>query len=353
MAGIAKLSIRVRFWSSTGFCFFCTLLFASLSFGEPFKVIRVYSGDIIKAEQSNNIVKIRLMGIDAPETAAEIDKPGQPFSEESRVYLSQLIFRKTVDVISYGYDIENRIIGVVFLDGKNINLEMVRAGLAEAYTGKTPPGFDLKPFLQAEKKARMMNKGIWSLGEKYTSPSQWRKLQQKPTQLADLPELKEIDPKTVEKGIVIGSKDHKETTSGKSAAAPKDSKVTAVEKSTEASTEPKIQKEPTTVVTGIDIEIGETSERVLVYIEGFSLPKAFDIDGENPRIVIDIWDVAEWKGKNRIPSNGKIIKQIRTYLHKTENRLRIVLDLDVNPFRDYSISQLYDVRKKTYWLKIE
>jgi endonuclease YncB( thermonuclease family) len=39
-----------------------------------------------------------------------------------------------------------RTLGVVYLDGKNVNLEMVKAGLAEAYGGKPAHGFDNDPF---------------------------------------------------------------------------------------------------------------------------------------------------------------------------------------------------------------
>ncbi len=352
MVAILKIGIRIRLLSSLGVFFCCSFFMASACFGDPYKVIRVYSGDAIKVEDPNSIVKIRLAGIDAPETGADFDTSGQPFSEESRVYLSELLFRKTADVVSYGYDIENRIIGVVFLEGKNVNLEMIEAGLAEVYPGKTPPGFDMTPFRQAEKAARMAKKGIWSLGEKYVSPSKWRKQHRTPKRLDDLPALKKIAPETVGKKIATRSKISKNPNSDKTPDKPEDTKTAALGKSAEPSPGPQIQKEPKTVVTGIDVEVGETSEKVLVYLEGFSVPKAFDIDGENPRIVIDIWNVNTWKGPSRLPSKGKVIRQIRTYLHKDENKLRIVLDLNVNPYRDYSITQLYDVKKNRYWLEI-
>ena len=353
MVGILKIGIRIRFLSSLAVFFCCSLFMASVCFGDPYKVIRVYSGDTIKVEDPNSIVKIRLAGIDAPETDVDIDAPGQPFSEESRVYLSELLFRKTVDVVSYGYDIENRIIGVVFLEGKNVNLEMIGAGLAEVYPGKTPPGFDIMPFRQAEKTARMAEKGIWSLGEKYVSPSKWRKQHRTPKRLADLPALKEIAPETVGKKIATRSETPKDPTGEKPPDKPEDTRTAALEKSAEPSPGPEIHQEPKTIVTGIDVEVGKTSEKVLVHLKGFSVPKAFDIDGENPRIVIDIWNVSTWNGPSRLPSKGKVIRRIRTYLHKNENKLRIVLDLNVNPYRDYSITQLYDVKKNTYWLEIQ
>jgi endonuclease YncB( thermonuclease family) len=67
---------------------------------------------------------------------------------------------------------------VIFLDGKNVNLEMVKAGLAEVYRGDPPRGFDLEPFLKAEKEAQAHKTGMWSLEEKYISPKDWRKEKQ-------------------------------------------------------------------------------------------------------------------------------------------------------------------------------
>jgi hypothetical protein len=260
-----------------------------------------------------------------------------------------MIFKKTVDVVSYGYDIDNRIIGVVFLNGKNVNLEMIASGMAEVYPGKTPPGFDLGPFRRAEQTARLAQKGIWSLGGSYASPDKWRKQHETQRPPAELPALKEVAPETTSKANAAESGERKDTSTGEKSREPKASKAPAVEKPAEPSPPPKSRK---TVVTGIDINVGPASERVFVHMNGFSVPKAFDIDGENPRIVIDIWNVVAWKGPRRIPSNGKLIKQIRTYLHKDEKKLRIVLDLNVNPFKDYSISQVYDVKKNTYWLEI-
>ena len=64
----------------------------------------------------------------------------------------------------------------------------------------------------------------------------------------------------------------------------------------------------------------------------------YDINGNNPRIVIDIMDVLPCKGRYRTPVNGKLIKQIRAYYHKDSDKLRVVLDL--YPGRDYVLSQL-------------
>ena len=348
---MSKSHVRCLSWLAVFSC--CMFFVSSICFAGQYKVIRVYSGDTIKVEDQNSIVKIRLVGIDAPETGEDAEQPGQPLSEESRVYLSRMVFKKSVDIISYGYDIDNRILGVVHLDRKDVNLDMVRAGMAEIYPGKAPPGFDLAPFRRAEKKARQDKKGIWSLGEKYVSPRKWRAQHGKKIKRDDLPKLQVISPGTTGKKISAETGPSKEKILSRAPDREQDSKTVSVKKPAQQKTDPKGQKKATTIVTGIAVEVGKNSEKIFVYLNGFSVPKSFDIDGENPRIVIDIWNVADWRGKSRIPTNGRLIKQIRTYLHKKDNKLRIVLDLNVNPYRDYSITQLYDIDKNTYWLEIE
>ena len=83
---------------------------------------------------------------------------------------------KAVEIKYYGLDRHKRVLGVIFLEGKNINLEMVKPGLAEVYRGKPPKGFVSKPYIQAEVEAKAAKRGMWSLGEKYISPKEWRKM---------------------------------------------------------------------------------------------------------------------------------------------------------------------------------
>jgi endonuclease YncB( thermonuclease family) len=64
----------------------------------------------------------------------------------------------------------------VFVYDKNVNLEMVKAGLAEYYRGEKPKRFDRMPYQLAETKAKNEGIGMWSLGNQYISPKDWRKM---------------------------------------------------------------------------------------------------------------------------------------------------------------------------------
>jgi endonuclease YncB( thermonuclease family) len=46
--------------------------------------------------------------------------------------------------------------------------------LAEVYKGKPAPGFDNRPYWDAEREAREYKIGMWVLGDKYVSPREWR-----------------------------------------------------------------------------------------------------------------------------------------------------------------------------------
>ncbi len=154
----------------------CLLAVSTNSLADQFRVIRVTDGDTIKITGNDVKMTIRLVGIDAPETSKKKNQPGQPFSRKSTNYLASLVLNKSVEVKSYGTDRYGRTLGVVFVGDKNVNLEMVKAGLSEVYRGRPAKGLDLKPYWDAESGAKKAGIGMWSLGDKYISPKEWRRM---------------------------------------------------------------------------------------------------------------------------------------------------------------------------------
>ena len=141
-----------------------------------FKCTRVTDGDTITVTQNGFKTTIRLVGIDAPEKSRKKHDPGQPFSQASTKYLAGMVLNKDVNIKRYGKDRYGRTLGVVYVDGNNVNLEMVESGLAEVYKGKPATGFNNGLFQKAENDARDAGRGMWSLGDKYLSPKDWRKM---------------------------------------------------------------------------------------------------------------------------------------------------------------------------------
>lgn len=152
-----------------------SLVFPTVSLAGQFKVTRVYDGDTVKAEGLDIAIKVRLVGIDAPETSGKKGEPDQPYSQQAIKYLEGLVLNRTVDIKGYGLDRNGLNLGVIHLDGNDINLEILKAGLAEVYRGFAPHKFNLAPYWQAEKEAHDACKGMWAQGDQYISPKTWRR----------------------------------------------------------------------------------------------------------------------------------------------------------------------------------
>jgi micrococcal nuclease len=115
------------------------------------KVVSVSDGDTITIlDASKKQYKIRFEHIDAPEKK-------QPFGEKSKQFVSKLIFGKTVKVKTSIKGRYGRYIGSIYLDEVNINLEVVKAGLAWHYKRYSKD----KTFAAAESLARKKKAGLW------------------------------------------------------------------------------------------------------------------------------------------------------------------------------------------------
>lgn len=91
------------------------------------KVVSIADGDTITVLQNNQQFKIRLYGIDCPES-------GQAFGSKAKQFVSSLVFGKTVDVTVYDVDKYQRNVGVVRVDGLNVNEAILKNGFAWRYT---------------------------------------------------------------------------------------------------------------------------------------------------------------------------------------------------------------------------
>ncbi len=100
------------------------------------------------------------------------------------------------------------------------------------------------------------------------------------------------------------------------------------------------------IVTNIKFEGEKDREKVCIALNNFCTPEVMTLKGDKPRIVIDIKNVPSWSGDYKTPVKGKLIKQIRTYLHPDIEKLRIVLDL--NPSNNYSLEKIFDTEKNIF-----
>jgi hypothetical protein len=91
-------------------------------------VVSVHDGDTLTAVDAGNVQhKVRLAGIDAPETK-------QPFGTKSRDRLAELTLRKVVTVTVHDRDQYGRLLADIEAGGQSVNRRMVADGLARHCT---------------------------------------------------------------------------------------------------------------------------------------------------------------------------------------------------------------------------
>lgn len=142
---------------------FCGVLFAAQP---PFeaRVIAIIDGDTIDVLRDNKPQRIRLYGIDAPEHK-------QPFGTKAQEYLGNLVFKQTVKIVIRTNDRYQRKVADIYLNNKNINQEMVKAGLAWWYRKYAPKETGLRDL---EEQAREAGLGLWA-DPNATAPWNYRK----------------------------------------------------------------------------------------------------------------------------------------------------------------------------------
>ena len=89
-------------------------------------VVGVVDGDTADIRLDSGMIRIRFHAIDAPES-------GQPNGKAAKAALSQLIFGKAVEVEPFEQDRYDRLVARVWLDGQDINAEMIKSGNAWTY----------------------------------------------------------------------------------------------------------------------------------------------------------------------------------------------------------------------------
>ena len=109
-------------------------------------------------------VKLRLDGVDAPETC-------QPGGAAARDAMMALALRKSVQVQSLGHDSYGRDIGRLTVNGVDLGAEMVRSGMAWAYRFRTGRG----PYAALQRQAQKEKRGVFAGREEPMSPSLFRK----------------------------------------------------------------------------------------------------------------------------------------------------------------------------------
>jgi micrococcal nuclease len=129
-----------------------------------YTVMSVVDGDTFRVDDgSAKGLKIRLIGIDAPETRKSEHKNVGYYGVEAKNYLRQMIGNKQVKLVFdvERYDQYGRTLAYAYLrDGTFINADLVKNGYARVVT--FPPNVRFADvFYSLQRKARLQKKGMW------------------------------------------------------------------------------------------------------------------------------------------------------------------------------------------------
>ncbi len=115
------------------------------------RVVAVHDGDTITVLVGRRMIKVRLEGVDCPEL-------GQPYGRVAKTFTSDRVFGKDVRVEQTAVDRYGRSVGRVMVNGEDLSMAIVSAGLAWHYTQYSSD----RALDAAEQSARTAHRGLWS-----------------------------------------------------------------------------------------------------------------------------------------------------------------------------------------------
>ncbi len=131
--------------------------------GTPAVVERVVDGDTVIVDLDGERQRVRLLNIDTPESVAE-DRPVECLGPEASELAADLLPAGAEVTLVFDedrFDDYDRMLAAVYTeDGRNVSVELARAGLAEAIT--VQPNDRFRPEVQeAMEEAQDANRGLW------------------------------------------------------------------------------------------------------------------------------------------------------------------------------------------------
>jgi micrococcal nuclease len=141
--------------------------FSVIGFSQSYSgtIINVIDGDTYVFQTSEGSFKVRTLGTGAPENQ-------QPYSKESAEFLLKYLNKDAITKVT-GTDRYCRSIGILYVQGKDINLLSIKNGCSWHYKQYSKD----QSFADAEIIARKNRIGLWGLANP-TPPWRWRKNKQ-------------------------------------------------------------------------------------------------------------------------------------------------------------------------------
>ena len=127
------------------------------------KVVKVVDGDTLHIYNEKGTYKIRLSGIDAPES-------GQAYGKRAKEHLAYLVAGKQVIAIVNSKDRYGRYVASVKVESKDVCAEMLAAGYAWHYKQYN----NNKYYDELQREAKKEKRGLW-VDKKPQAPWEYRK----------------------------------------------------------------------------------------------------------------------------------------------------------------------------------
>ena len=129
-----------------------------------YKVVSVTDGDTFEINYNGAKTKVRLIGVDTPESVHPNSKKNNEYGEEASKYTKSLLEGKTVKI---EFDVSpkdkyGRLLAYVYLEsGEMLNEKLLKEGYAQVAT--YPPNVKyVEKFKEIQKEARKNKVGFWS-----------------------------------------------------------------------------------------------------------------------------------------------------------------------------------------------
>ncbi len=133
--------------------------------GTFYKVTKVVDGDTLHIDVNGVDEKVRLIGINTPETVdprTSVQCFGKEASNRMKDLASGKLVRIEYDESQNVRDVYNRLLAYLYLeDGQMLNRKMIADGYAYEYTYLTPYKYQ-KEFRDIQNIARTSGRGLWS-----------------------------------------------------------------------------------------------------------------------------------------------------------------------------------------------
>lgn len=135
------------------------------NYGGVYSVVHIADGDTIDITVNNKKIRVRLLGINSPESVAQ-NRPVECYGKEAGIYMKTLVEGKSVrvelDPQKPEFDEYGRLLAYIYEGDNFVNMQMISSGNAYEYTYHNEKYKYQTEFKTAQKMAKESGLGLWA-----------------------------------------------------------------------------------------------------------------------------------------------------------------------------------------------